>query len=712
MPTVPGRYSRTTERVFIAAVILTAVIAVGAPLYFFLGYVPSERNATIESLSRELAARTDQRQMGLERWVQDGFQDAATVAQYPSVRALLAERSARRRPAAAERAHVEELLTLFARTQQFGRVLLVSGRSGGIVSAGYGSRVLAPDERRLVRAAIETGVPAAGFHRHPVTPDAEVGFAVRVQDVGGRTTGAVLLEADPEEWIFPFLLSAQPLPQRSSEAVLVEQRGDSVTWVSPRRKSTAPPLTDRRLLARTRGLPLVDALRGVSRFGAYVDYHGDPVYASTRPIRGTPWGLVVKVDQEDVLGLFNARMQQEAAGWGTALLALLGLAGTLWWGARRAVASAVDRGLAHQGAALDQANDMVLFLGLDGRIKGANRRAEEFYAGKAGGLIGRHSFDLRPPEARAELPSLLANVLEGASLSFETVHVAAEGTPVPVEVSARRVHLNDGDQLVTIVRDIRERKDAEARIQRLNAELEARVTERTAQLEAANAEMEAFTYSVSHDLRAPLRAIDGYSRMLEEDHAGRLDDEGRRLLAVVRRSTNGMGELIDDLLAFSRAGGGDVRRSQVDMEALARSVWESLTTPAERQTVAFRLDPLPPAECDPALMRLVWTNLLSNALKFSGGKLERTVEVRFHQDAHRTTYVVKDNGVGFDPRYGHKLFGVFQRLHSAAEFEGHGVGLALVQRIVHRHGGEVSAVGAVGEGATFSFTLPREGVPG
>jgi signal transduction histidine kinase len=243
-------------------------------------------------------------------------------------------------------------------------------------------------------------------------------------------------------------------------------------------------------------------------------------------------------------------------------------------------------------------------------------------------------------------------------------------------------------------------------LQDLNATLERRVEERTTELVAAVQELESFSYSVSHDLRAPLRAIDGFGRMLEEDHAPRLDDEGRRLLAVVRRSTQGMAQLIDDLLRFSRAGRHEMARVRVDMTQLARDAWSSLASPEQLATVSFRLAPLPEAEADPALTRQVWANLLSNALKFSRGRPEPTVEVGSHVEAGRAVYFVRDNGVGFDPRYTDKLFGVFQRLHSVNEFEGTGVGLALVQRIVTRHGGAVWADGALGEGATFSFTIP------
>jgi signal transduction histidine kinase len=229
-----------------------------------------------------------------------------------------------------------------------------------------------------------------------------------------------------------------------------------------------------------------------------------------------------------------------------------------------------------------------------------------------------------------------------------------------------------------------------------------------ADLTASNRELDAFSYSVSHDLRAPLRAIDGFSRILLEDYAERLDDEGRRLLGVVRGSAQRMGQLIDDLLALSRAGRTEMARTPTDMTALAGAVFAELTLDrTEGARVELRLGDLPPAAVDPALIRQVWTNLLGNAIKYTRPREHGVVEVTGDPEGDRLVYRVRDNGVGFDMELAGKLFGVFQRLHSAQEFEGTGVGLALVKRIVGRHGGEVWAEGRVGEGATFGFWLPR-----
>jgi len=231
------------------------------------------------------------------------------------------------------------------------------------------------------------------------------------------------------------------------------------------------------------------------------------------------------------------------------------------------------------------------------------------------------------------------------------------------------------------------------------------------ELEDANAELESFSYSVSHDLRAPVRAIAGYAQAIEEDYASLLDDEGRRLLSVVQSEAARMGELIDDLLAFSRLGRQSIVAGNVDMTQLARDVARGEAKTGGRPGAIFDIDDLPVAHGDVVLLRQVWVNLFSNALKYSGGNAEPKLEVWSTSEPGRAIYHVRDDGVGFDMAYSEKLFGVFQRLHRSDEFPGTGVGLAIVKRIVQRHGGTVWADAQLGVGATFSFSLPTPPSP-
>ena len=260
-------------------------------------------------------------------------------------------------------------------------------------------------------------------------------------------------------------------------------------------------------------------------------------------------------------------------------------------------------------------------------------------------------------------------------------------------------------------REVGQRKRAEDEIRQLNTGLEQRVRDRTAELEVANKELEAFAYSVSHDLRAPLRSIDGFSRIVLEDYAAKLDDEGRDSLARIRAATQRMAHLIDDLLNLSRVTRAELRHEPVDLSALCREVAGELARQEPDRAVEFLLADRVVAEGDPLLLRVVLENLLGNAWKFTGKCTQARIEFGAVQQDGRTNYFVRDNGAGYDAQYAEKLFGAFQRLHSTADFPGTGIGLATVQRIIHRHGGRVWAEGQADLGATFHFNLSTQAQP-
>lgn len=261
-------------------------------------------------------------------------------------------------------------------------------------------------------------------------------------------------------------------------------------------------------------------------------------------------------------------------------------------------------------------------------------------------------------------------------------------------------------QYVAIRADITDRKRVEEQLHKLNEELEDRVNLRTDQLEMANQEMEAFTYSVSHDLRAPLRGIVGFTSILEEEYGSKLDDEARRITSVIKKNTLKMGRLIDDLLAFSRMGRQDLSKAGINTQTLVREVINELAPADTHSHITWNMQSLSPIDGDINTIRQVWINLLSNAIKYSRGRENPEITIGHYGRKGQIVFFVKDNGVGFDNKYRDKLFKVFQRLHSADEFEGTGVGLALVEKIVSKHGGKVWAEAVIDEGACFFFSIP------
>jgi PAS domain S-box-containing protein len=317
-------------------------------------------------------------------------------------------------------------------------------------------------------------------------------------------------------------------------------------------------------------------------------------------------------------------------------------------------------------------------------------------------LIGLHASDIVAEREIEHVAPALETIKATSDYQREWIMRRKDGTEFEAEVIATT--MPDGT-LLGMIRDITERKLVERKIGSLNAELEERVAARTRELEEANRELEAFSYSVSHDLRAPLRAVDGFSHAVLEDFAPILPAEGKRHLQIIRDSAKRMGELIDDLLAFSRLSRQQVAKRAVNTEKLVRDAVAEAQSQAEKNGARISIGSLPSCEGDPALLKQVWVNLISNALKYSSKRGSPEVEIGSVEQDGGQVFFVRDNGCGFDMRYAGKLFGVFQRLHRLEEYEGTGVGLAIVQRVVHRHGGRVWAEAAVDRGATFYFTL-------
>ncbi len=363
---------------------------------------------------------------------------------------------------------------------------------------------------------------------------------------------------------------------------------------------------------------------------------------------------------------------------------------------------------------VEHAPEAIVVLDLDvGRFDDVNRNAEKLFGMTRKELLCVGPAEVSPlyqPDGR---PSLEAAALEieravhHETPRFEWIHRHAKGREIPCEVSLVRLPSSGRNLVRGSIVDISERKRAEAEIYKLNAELEVRVKERTAQLEASNRDLESFTYSVSHDLRAPLRHMDGFSRILVEEYSHQLPPGAKQYLERVRAATAHMGQLVDDLLNLAQVGRGSLRIVNTDLNELVADTILSLEAETRGRLVDWRVGRLSPAQCDPGLMRQVFFNLLSNALKFTHPQEKAVIEIGEIRNEGEPEIFVRDNGVGFDMKYADKLFQVFQRLHGEDEFEGTGVGLAIVYRILQKHGGGIRAESSPRNGATFYFTVTQ-----
>lgn len=391
---------------------------------------------------------------------------------------------------------------------------------------------------------------------------------------------------------------------------------------------------------------------------------------------------------------------------------------------------------------IEQAGDAMYLSDLEGDILMVNNRACDMLGFSHDELLSKNVNDLDMNFVDRKITrDFMESLIPGKPQTLETTHRHKDGSEIPVEIRIGVFEDMGSKSVLGLVRDISERKQIENKIQRINEELDQKVIGRTHELEkkanllnrsqkaltylledvndirkqleisnkklvVSNNELEAFSYSVSHDLRAPLRGIHGFTQILMEDYADTMDDEFKRICSVIWENSQKMGHLIDDLLAFSRLSRTEMQKSTLDMKGMVNSIYYEVTDEDTREGISLFIDDIPAAFGDPALMKQVWINLISNAIKFSAKKERPIIRVTCTTKENFNIYCVSDNGAGFDMKYVNKLFGVFQRLHSMKEFDGTGVGLAIVQRIVLRHGGEVWAQGEVDKGAQLFFSLP------
>lgn len=697
---------------FVFLVLTSSAVSYAA----FLRY---SANARLEELN-ELSTIANLKVLEIVSWKNEREGDAEIMSHAPFFARALDKWLQRGAPPGEDRQLFVERIRLMQSAYGYEEVFLFDAHGKPVLSATPGA---APPGARIMELARQTMRTQAVLFLDIGSGDDPGGMgmiAPILANYGGvsRAVGAAYLRMDPSRLLFS-LLKAIPTEHKSMELLLVRRDGDDVLFLNVPASGGDVSLLRRPL--NLAGLTAAMAVLESQTETEGVDYRGVPVFAALRKIPNSGWHLVAKMDRKEVYAPLRT-LAWLVAGALVFLTALTGVALALWWRGQRArlviaEKERIEKGLraasAYARSLIEASLDPLVTISPAGKITDVNEATEEATGLSRSELIGTDfaSYFTWPEQAQAGYRQVLdQGFVRDYPLTMR--HRSGRLTDVLYNAALYRDEAGNIRGVFAAARDITARKRAEEDIRLLNAELEQRVMERTASLEAANRELEGFAYSVSHDLRVPLRAIDGFSHLVLKRYGERLDDEGKRLLNVVRDNTRKMGQLIDDILAFSRAGRLEIKAVETDMEALVREVWQDAEPAVAGREVRLDIRPLPKVQGDPAMLRQVWANLLGNAVKFTNVRAIAHIEVggslglAANGEGNVCMFYVKDDGAGFDQQYAHKLFGMFQRLHGVDEFEGTGIGLAIVKRIVARHGGRVWAEGKVNEGALFGFALP------
>jgi len=691
----------TNRRVALGLSLLAVLIAVGIGTSGWFVYRRLEAQAG-ETIRERLTTIADLKVGQIALWIKERRSDADVASEVIEPRQFLTHPDDKR-----SREDVLAWMTSVQKSYGWSAVMLFdAGGALRLAVPDSAATLVDPGCLKRVRAALASQeVTLEEPHRAGSDQTIHFGFTVPVGldlQTGRPANGVLLLLLDPRQFLFP-LVQSWPTSSPTAETLLVRREGNQVLFLNELRHRANTALLLRRPVHPSFELPAAMAVQGMEGMVAGLDYRAVPVLAALRKVPGTDWFMVAKVDREEI----DAPIVRQA--WIVGLIATLLMVTTLLVFtlllreqklalsrrelAERTRSEETMRKSEERIRAVINATPFPIAVvdPSDENIRFWSESAVRLFRHTAPTTLEWYRMAYPDPEYRRVVIERWKPLLDTARL-----------TRAPMNTGEYRVTCADGSvricelyatfleqDLIVTFNDVTERKRAEEEIKQLNVDLEQRVRDRTLALETANQELESFSYSISHDLRAPLRAISGFSQVLLEDHARQLDPQGQEHLARILAGTERMGHLIDDLLTLSRLGRKPMKIAPVAPRELVDRALAEIQAERAGRDVNISIGDLPACQADGGLLGVVWSNLISNAIKYTSKQARALIEIGGHVEGEECVYFVKDNGAGFDMRYAGKLFGVFQRLHSSAEFPGNGVGLATVQRILSRHGGRI-----------------------
>ena len=716
-------------------VLIFAMMAAGILSAGYLSYIEFKQKFRIQT-ENNLSGIAKLKVFELQRWLKERSQDADILFENPLIADLI--KSYIEQPGSpAIHSKLLESFSKYLSCTQYDQIALYDTKGNKKLSVPRDTRVTDPNFSAAVQEALTKGkVKFLDFRKDPGDGRIFLALIIPVTSPGGGhgPIGVITMRINPQVSLYQSIQES-PIPSLSTESLLVRREGSEILYLSDLKfkHNTALSL---RISLNNYQRPAVRAALGFTGITEGTDYRGIPVLADLRPVTGSPWFLVTKMDLKELYNPVQRRLIETAVF----IFTLLAMAGAGLWLVWRQQRLHYYRKQMESAEIIRESEDKFRYIFenasvgksltyVSGEAK-INRAFCEMLGYTTEELANIHWQDITYADdiehSQKKMDLLMSGQQESAQFIKRYVH--KNGTVVwgDVHTSLRRDADNIPKYYMTTVIDITERKRAEDEIvaakvalqglvedqrksqneiKHLNEVLEKRVQERTAELQNTIKELESFSYSVSHDLRAPIRAIGSYMQIIMEEFESVVDPECKRMGRIVLDESKRMGQLIDDLLDFSRLGRHELKLVSIDMAEVARAVFTILSEPMDPNRIEFICGELPPVDGDPVLIRQLWANLIDNSLKFTSKKEKAVIRVGCNTESGRNIYFIRDNGAGFEMQYVDKIFGVFQRLHTDHEFKGTGVGLAIVQRVMQRHGGTIWAEGEPGKGATFYFSF-------